>query len=112
MKRALMVSALTAAALAGCSTYSSPEYAEAKILSPVSTYGVGTVRGVSVVPFRRAEESPSGGGSTRVYSLFIVMDNGATQTVEVTNPTLLPDERVQITPEGRLLRLSGTTLKG
>jgi hypothetical protein len=34
------------------------------------------------------------------------MDNGATQTVDVGNPTFFPDERVEVSSDGRVVHLS------
>jgi hypothetical protein len=38
------------------------------------------------------------------------MSSGGFQTVDVDNGTFMAGEEVEITPDGRVLRISGTTL--
>jgi hypothetical protein len=96
---------LTACFLAGCSLVD-PNYiaAEGQALSPAKP-GTGTIRSVAVLPRARAAESASAGASAdpHAYRLYIDMDNGHTQTVDVGNARFMPQQRVQIAADGRVV---------
>ena len=96
---------LTGCLLAGCSLVD-PNYiaAEGRALSPADA-GTGTIRSVAVLPRARAAESASAGASAdpNAYRLYIDMDNGRTQTVDLGNARFMPGQRVQIEPDGRVV---------
>jgi hypothetical protein len=64
---------------------------------------------VGVLPSARPQASSAGGGACapnpNLYRLLLSMDSGATQTVDLDNPTFFPDERVEVTSDGRVVRL-------
>jgi hypothetical protein len=74
----------------------------AALVSACSSYGPtaglrpggGSVVSVGVLPDRN------------LYRLLLRMDNGATRTVDVDNPTFFPDERVEVTGDGRVVHVS------
>lgn len=95
----------TACLLAGCSLVD-PNYiaAEGQALSPAQA-GTGTIRSVALLPRTPAAQSASAGASAdpRAYRLYIDMDNGHTQTVDVGNAKFMPQQRVQIGADGRVV---------
>jgi hypothetical protein len=114
MARSLVVlftAALTA--LTACSTYNPPSLAEAKVVSQAGVRpGLGFVESVGVLPAAREASSSAGGSNAaasdrNLYRLFLQMDNGGSQTVDVDNPTFGPGERVEVTADGRVIRISG-----
>lgn len=79
-----------ALALGACSIVD-PNYiaAEGKTIRP-ATPGNGAIHSVSVL-------RPSG------YRLFVQMDNGGTQTVDIDSDRFMPGQRVQIAGDGRVV---------
>jgi hypothetical protein len=75
-----------AALVAACSSYSPTAG-----LPP----GGGFVVSVGVLPSARP-----------TYRLLLRMDSGATRTVDLDDPTFFPDERVEVTSDGRVAHLS------
>lgn len=115
---------LAAIALAGCTTYYDPAPAApvttssgVPVLSagpaPVSAApgttqraGQGIIESISLAS---APASASAGGTVAPvasgpYRVTVRMDDGNVQTLIVDNRAFLVGDRVQITPEGRLLR--------
>jgi len=96
---------ILAAALAGlaaCSHFQPPSLAEGAVVSPAGIHaGPGVIGAVGVVP----DAQPP------VYRLYLQMDDGSSQSVEVDNPIFMLDQRVEVTPDGRVVLLSGTSLK-
>ena len=93
-----------AALLAGCSIVN-PDYiaAEGHALSAAAP-GTGYIRSIGVVPNARAAESASGGASANphAYRLYVDMDNGRTQTVDIDSDRFMPGQRVEIGADGRV----------
>lgn len=93
--------------LGGCASYTPPEGAEGNILSghPIRP-GAGLVQAVGVVPRARIGPSASAGGSTdrNAYRLLLLMENGASQTVDVDNPTFMTGEVVEVRTDGKVVR--------
>jgi hypothetical protein len=91
--------------LSGCSLVD-PNYiaAEGHALSAASA-GSGTIRSIAILPRARAAESASAGASAdpHAYRLYVDMDNGRTQTVDVDNARFMTGQRVQIDPSGRVV---------
>ena len=102
--------------LAGCSYWQDPSQAEAGIVSPGNfKAGTGTVEGVGVLPNARKSGAEAASGSGRrpdpnLYRLSLRMDNGGFQQVDVDNGTFIAGEAVELTNDGRVLRITGTTL--
>ena len=116
---------LAAIALAGCTTYYDPPPAAPVTTSngaPVLSAGPAPVVSASPGATRRAGQgiiesislaslpASASAGSTVApaasgpYRVTVRMDDGSVQTLVVDNRAFLVGDRVQITPEGRLLR--------
>jgi hypothetical protein len=93
--------------LAACSIVD-PNYiaAEGTALAPASVLpGTGAIRTVSVVHGRAAAPPASTGSSSdrTVYRLYVDMDDGHTQTVDVQGPRFMAGQRVEIAGNGRVV---------
>jgi hypothetical protein len=103
----LFASALLAVLSTACATYDPPSAAEGHALSQAGIRpGFGFIDSVAVVRGARAESAGAGGSAPdrNAYRLFLRMDNGGSQTIDQDNPTFMAGERVQITPDGRIVR--------
>jgi hypothetical protein len=112
-------------ALAACSTYD-PNYtasppnpdpapqstlpptgaAAAAVPAPISYRpGNGVVESVSIE--RSAPSAGAGGtvGNVGLYRMTVRMDDGSLQTIVQDNPNFRPGDRVQLTADGRVIRL-------
>jgi hypothetical protein len=91
--------------LGGCSLVD-PNYiaAEGRAISAAAP-GTGTIRSIAIRPRARAAESASAGASAdpHAYRLYVDMDSGHTQTVDVDSARFMPGQRVQIEPGGRVV---------
>ncbi len=115
MRPALALSALIA--LAACSNVNDPKWLEGNILSPGNfRAGSGVIELVGVLrDANPPKAAPSGDSRTpapdpNAYRLYILMDVGGFQTVDVDNGTFFAGEAVELTNDGRVVRLSGTVL--
>jgi outer membrane lipoprotein SlyB len=109
-KAALTLCFSALAALAACGSIESTNPpAEARVLAPSGVRpGTGLVE--SVAPVRSASAGASTGGSAErrvTYRLYLNMDDGHTQAVDVDSPGFVPKDRVQITRDGRVVRVAG-----
>ena len=96
MPLALALSALIA--LAACSYFKDPGWIEGKILSPGNfRAGSGVIQSVGVL-------------RNDAYRLYLHMDVGGFQSVDVDNGTFMAGEAVELTNDGRVVRVSGTSL--
>ena len=111
----LCVAALAAAcssyAPSACESDAAPNLGESRAISPAGLRpGAGVIVSVGVLPSARPAASSAGGGACapdpNLYRLLLSMDSGATQTVDVDNPTFFPNERVEVTGDGRVLPVS------
>lgn len=104
MKSAALIG-IAALALAACSIVD-PNYAaaEGRALAPASVRpGTGYIRSVAVAPGARESSSSAGGSADRnIYRLYVDMDTGNTQTVDVDTGRFMPGQRVEISPDGRV----------
>ena len=103
---------LAAGALLGlvaCSTSSDPADHEASIISP-GNFKAGSAEITQVGVLRNAR--PDDGSKDRnLYRLYLRMDPPAgTQSVDVDRSHFMAGEFVEITNDGRVVRVSGTTL--
>ena len=93
--------------LAGCTYTSDPSMSESQIVTP-GTFraGSGVIDSIAVVPNKgtKKEKEP------HLYRLYIRMDVGGFQTVDVEDNTFFAGEAVNLTNDGRVERTSGTTL--
>lgn len=100
-------------ALAGCSYFQEASEIEAEIISPGNfKAGSGVIESVGVLPY--AARSAASGASKRrdpnLYRLYLRMDRGGFQSVDVDNGTFFPGEAVELTNDGRVVRVTGTSL--
>ena len=93
--------------VAGCSYYQDSRQAEATIVAPGNfKAGPGVIEAVSVLP--RANKA--GARDPNLYRLSLRMNAGGFQTVDIDNGTFMTGEAVDLTNDGRVVRVSGTTL--
>jgi len=89
-----------------CSYFQDPSQAEGNIVRPGNfTAGSGTITGVGVLP-----NANKGKPDPNLYRLSIRMDVGGFQQVDVDNGTFAEGEAVELTNDGRVVRVSGTAL--
>jgi hypothetical protein len=103
---------LAAGALIGlvaCSTSSDPAQHEASIISPGNfKAGSGEITQVGVLRNARPDD---GTEDRNLYRLYLRMDPPAgTQSVDVDRSHFMAGEFVEITNDGRVVRLSGTRI--
>jgi hypothetical protein len=99
---------LACLALAGCSYVSDPAQHESQIARPGNfRAGSGTIQSIAVVPNKGANK----GKEPHQYRLTIHMDVGGFQMVDVEDNTFFAGEAVNLTNDGRVERVSGTTLQ-
>ena len=103
--RSILISLLF---LAGCSYYQDPRQAEATIVAPGNfKAGSGVIESVSVLP--RANKQPNA-RDPHLYRLSLRMDAGGFQTVDIDSAAFMTGEAVELTNDGRVVPVSGTTL--
>ena len=96
-------------ALAACTAYWDPAQEEANIISPGNfKAGAGRITSVGVLPNARPPQE--GAKDRNLYRLFLIMDATGTQFVDIDRSTFLAGEFVELTNDGRVVRISGTTL--
>jgi len=103
MRRALLL-----LALAGCTYTSDPAQLESQIAAPGNfRAGSGVIENIAVVPNKgkNKEKEP------HLYRLYIHMDVGGFQTVDVEDNTFFTGAAVNLTNDGRVERVSGTSLQ-
>jgi len=94
--------------LAGCSYYSDPSQVEGTIVTPGNFFsGSGVITNVAVVP--HANKTP-GAQDPNHYRISVRMDNGGMQSVDTDNGTFMVGQAVDLTNDGRIVHVSGTTL--
>jgi hypothetical protein len=111
MKRALYILLL----LGGCSYFQDPGQVEGTIIAPGNfRAGSGVITGVGVLPnANKGKAQPSSAGrrpDPNLYRLSVRMDVGGFQQVDVDNNTFAEGEAVELTNDGRVVRVSGTSL--
>ena len=93
--------------LAACTYVSDPSQNESQIATPGNFIaGSGVIENIAVVPNKgvKKEKEP------HLYRLFLRMDRGGHQTVDVEDNTFFVGEAVNLTNDGRVERVSGTSL--
>jgi hypothetical protein len=101
-------------ALAGCSTFGGGASAEATIVGPGNfRSGSGVISSVAVLP-NANKEAAAGGGDRKpdpnLYRVALQMDNGGYQTVDVDSAGFMAGQAVELTNDGRIVLVSGTTV--
>jgi hypothetical protein len=112
MRRALAtLSALIA--LAACSNFQDAGL-EGNILSPGNfRAGSGVIQSVGVLRNANPPKSAPAAGRApdpNAYRLYLHMDIGGFQAVDVDNGTFMAGETVELTNDGRVVRVTGTSL--
>jgi hypothetical protein len=113
--RAPLLLSLLALILQACSVAWDEEQLEANIVRPGNFMaGSGVIQSVAVVPGAR---EPGTGADAKgrhpdrnLYRLFLHMDGGGFQSVDIDNSRFLAGEAVELTNDGRVVRITGTTL--
>src|SRR4051812_1935407 len=104
--RAMRALALLLALTAGCTYVSDPAQNESQINAPGNfRAGSGTIQSIAVVPNKGTKSK-----EPHLYRLAIHMDVGGFQTVDVEDNSFFEGEAVELTSDGRVVRVSGTTL--
>jgi len=111
-----LAAAVLAGLLAGCSYFQNPQQSEGTIVAPGNfRAGSGVIQSVGVL--RNANPTPVampnsmlGTPDPNLYRLAILMDGDGFQTVDIDNGTFVAGEAVQLTNDGRVVRVSGTSL--
>jgi len=99
--------ALALLLLAGCTSVSDPSQNESQIAAPGNfTAGSGTIQSIAVVPNKGTKSK-----EPHLYRLHIHMDVGGYQTVDVEDNTFFAGDAVFLTNDGRVERVSGTSLQ-
>jgi hypothetical protein len=106
---------VAALALTSCSYYSDPSQVEGTIVTPSNFIaGTGIIDSVGVLPRARAPEATAGSGRRRpdphLYRLYIRMDAGGFQSVDVDNSSFAAGQAIELTNDGRIVHVSGMTL--
>lgn len=104
---------LLACALAACSSFGGGAGPEATIVGPGNfRAGSGVISSVAVLP--NANKNAAAGGDKKpdrnLYRVALQMDNGGFQTVDVDSAGFMAGQAVELTNDGRIVLVSGTTL--
>jgi hypothetical protein len=113
MRISYLLAAVLAAGLQACSIHGDPGEQEANIIAPGNfKAGSGVIRNVGVL--RNANKTGSRSGNRppdpNLYRLLVQMDATGFQSVDIDAGTFLVDELIEVTNDGRVVRLSGTSL--
>jgi len=101
--------------LVACTYVQDESLLEANIVRPGSfTAGSGVIQSVGVLPGAR---EPGTGADSKgkhpdrnLYRLFVLMDGGGFQAVDIDSSRFLVGEAVELTNDGRVVRVTGTGL--
>jgi hypothetical protein len=100
--------------LCGCTLVWDESTLEGNIVRPSNfKAGSGVIQSVGVL--RGAREAGTGADQGRnpdrnLYRLSIVMDGGGFQTVDIDNSRFLAGEAIELTNDGRVVRVTGTSI--
>jgi len=104
-------------ALAACSYFQDPSQREGNILSPGNfRAGSGVIQSIGVLRNANPPKAAPGADSRaptpdpNAYRLFLHMDIGGFQSVDVDNGTFMAGDAVELTHDGRVVRITGTSL--
>lgn len=92
--------------LSACTYVTDPSQHESQIITPGNfRAGSGVIDNIAVVPNKGTKKE-----EPHLYRLSIRMDVGGFQTVDVEDNTFFVGEAVDLTNDGRVERVSGTSL--
>ena len=99
-----------------CTITADEDLLEANIVRPGNfRTGSGVIQSVGVLPNAREPGTGTDAKGKRpdrnLYRLSIVMDNGGFQTVDIDSGRFLQGEVVNLTNDGRVERVSGTSIQ-
>ena len=111
--RLLIVIALVA--IAACSYFQDAAQQEAIIVRPGNfRKGSGVITAVSVLPNANKDKAQPGTSGRapdpNLYHVELQMDVGGFQAVDIDNGTFMAGEAVELTNDGRLVRVTGTSV--
>lgn len=102
---------------AACSYVQDASQLEGNIIRPGNfKAGSGVIQSVGVLPGARGPESAATGDTKgrrpdrNLYRLYLHMDRGGFQSVDIDNSGFLAGEAVELTNDGRVVRVTGTSL--
>ncbi len=105
---------LVGLALAACTYLQDPSQSEGNIISPTNfKAGSGVITAVAVVPnATRSKPTPAANRrpDPNLYRLSLRMDAGGFQQVDIDNNSFFEGEAVELTNDGRVVRVTGTSL--
>lgn len=112
---AMRLLALVLVVIAGCSYVDDPSQLEATIVAPGNfKAGSGVIEAVGVLRNANKQKSVVSGSrrapDPNLYRLSLRMDAGGFQTVDIDDGSFMTGEAVELTNDGRVVRVSGTTL--
>jgi len=102
-------------ALAACSYYQDPTQIEANIIAPGNfKTGSGVITNVGVLPNANKDKAqPSVSGRApdpNLYRITVRMDIGGIQSVDIDDSSFVAGQAVELTNDGRLVHVTGTSL--
>ena len=101
------VAAALLLALAACTYVTDPAQNESQIVTPGNfRAGSGVIQQIQVVPNKGTKSK-----EPHLYRLALLMDGGGYQTVDVEDNSFFEGEAVELTNDGRVVRVSGTRLQ-
>ena len=114
MQVRLAILVLVAGSLAACSGFHGGASPEGTIVTPGNfRAGSGVISAVAVLP-NANQNAAAGSGDKRpdpnLYRISLQMDDGGFQQVDVDNATFMAGQAVELTNDGRIVLVSGTTV--
>ena len=104
-------------ALGACGSLKEARDIEGNIVSPGNfRAGSGVIESVGVLPNAHPPQPgpmgapPSRAADPNLYRLYVRMDNAGYQAVDVDDGTFMAGEAVELTNDGRVVRITGTDL--
>ena len=100
--------------LIGCTTTSETGLLEATIVAPGNFIaGSGIIESVGVLPGKRTPGTGTDATGKypdrNLYRLYVRMDAGGFQTVDIDSSRFIAGEAIELTNDGRVVRVSGTS---
>ncbi len=114
--RAPLLLSILLLVLQGCSYSRDESHSEANIVRPGNfKAGSGVIQSVGVLPGARAPgtgaDSKGPNPDRNLYRLYLLMDNGGFQTVDIDSSRFLAGEAIELTNDARVVRVTGTSLR-
>jgi hypothetical protein len=114
MRLRSLLPCLLVCTLTACTSFGGGASAEATIVAPGNfRAGSGVISSVAVLPNANKKPAAAGGDKKpdlNLYRVALQMDNGGFQTVDVDSAGFMAGQAVELTNDGRIVLVSGTTL--